>query len=366
MSPSERSRSGGQCPAGPSPQPWVAALPAAAPARAVSTGPGSLASNESILPPCPAAVAAMTGAVHRAHRYPDGTASELRAAIAEELEADPDAIVIGNGSEEIFRLLLEAYAGHGGRVALADPACTVHERACQLVGAGVVRRRLSAWTHDLAALAACRADVALICNPHNPAGTVVGRPDIAEFAGRCQAGLTIVDEAYIDFADDPERLSCAALALARSDLAVVRTLSKIHGLAGARLGYLVASPDIAMTARKLQASFPVNAVAQAGGVAAVQDREYRHRLRSLTRELRGCVTDMFGRAGYEVVPSQANFVLVIAPDEDELIQKLAAGGIRVRSGRSLGVPGTLRVSVPSGDGLRMIADTLGVPVQPGR
>jgi len=230
----------------------------------------------------------------------------------------------------------------------------------------MIRHSLSAWRHDLAALAACRAEVALICNPHNPTGTVVERPDIAEFAGRCHAALTIVDEAYVDFADDPARLSSATLAVARPDLAVVRTLSKIHGLAGARVGYLIASPDIALTARKLQASFPVNAMAQAGGVAAIRDDGYRHRLRLLTRDLRERVTNVFARAGYEVVPSQANFVLVIAPDEEDLIQKLAAGGIQVRSGRSLGVPGTLRVSVPSEGGLRMIADTLGVPVQQGK
>ncbi len=347
----------------PRPRPWVGDLPLARSPRPVSDGPGALESNESVLPPSPAAVAAMAAAAAGAHRYPAADSSALRAAIAGEWGLDPGNVVVGNGSEELLRLLLAAYAGGGGRVAMADPACQVHERACRLVGADVVQRPLANWAHDLPALAGCPADLAIVCNPHNPTGTAVRRHDMAEFLDHRRAGLVVVDEAYADFADDAAGLSCVPLITQRRDLAVVRTFSKAYGLAAARVGYLLADPAMVDVVRTAQASFPVNAAAQAGAAAALRDREHKARVCSLTRAMRAHLTSVFARAGYTVVPSQANFVFVLAPDEDELVERLAACGVRVRPGRSLGVAGSVRVTVPGQEGLRMVAQGLGIPAE---
>jgi histidinol-phosphate aminotransferase len=343
----------------PVPRALAAALPPAPAPRPVATGSGSLASNECLLPPSAAARAAMAAAAQDAHRYPDGAASGLRAEIAAEHGIDADEVVVGNGSEEILALLLAAYAGRGGRVALADPACAVHERVCRLVGTESVH-----CGPDLASLAARPADVALICNPHNPTGTTVTSDDVAAFLADRRAGLVVVDEAYVDFADDPARVSSVRLVRQRRDLAVVRTFSKLHGLAGARVGYLIAAPEIAATARRLHLPFPVNAAAQAGAAAALRDRAHRTRAWTLTREHRTALTALLTRAGYEVVPSQANFVLVRTPDEEGFVRRLAAGGVTVRAGRAMGVPGTARVTVPDREGLRMVAEALDVEPPP--
>jgi histidinol-phosphate aminotransferase len=297
------------------------------------------------------------------HRYPDGASTSLRQVIAEEFGVDPAAVLVGNGSEELLRLLVAAYAATGGTVALASPPCMVHERACRLAGAEVVTRPLSEWRHDLPALAECPGDIALICNPHNPTGTTVTRADLATFLDDRRAGLVVVDEAYIDFADDPDETSCIPLAAGRPDLVVVRTLSKIHGLAAARVGYLVADPDVVAALRKLQAPFSVNSPAQAAAAAALRDHQHREHARAYTRELREQLTDVFWGAGYDVVPSQANFVFVLTPDEDGLVSRLAAGGVRVRPGRKLAYPGSVRVTVPSEEGLRLVAAALAQPVR---
>jgi histidinol-phosphate aminotransferase len=345
----------------PRPRPWAEGLPSTSSHRPTSNGPGGLESNESLLPPSPAAMAAMAATLGDVHRYPAADSPVLRGAIADECGLDPANVMVGNGSEELLRLLLAAYAADGGRVAMADPVCQVHKRACCLVGADVVQRPLVNWLHDLSALAACPADVAIICNPHNPTGTAVRGRDIAEFLDHRRAALVVVDEAYSDFADDAAELSCVSLIAQRQDLAVVRTFSKAYGLAAARVGYLLASQAVVDVVRKAQASYPVNAVAQAGAAAALKDREYKARVCSLTREMRAHLTSMFTRAGYTVVPSQANFIFVLAPDEDELVERLAASGVRVRSGRSLGFAGSVRVTVPSREGLRMVARGLDVP-----
>jgi histidinol-phosphate aminotransferase len=347
----------------PRPRPWARDLPPSRSPRPVSDGPGGLESNESILPPSPAAVAAMAAAAGSVHRYPAADSAALRAVIARECELDPASVVVGNGSEELLRLLVATFAGGGGRVVMAGPACQVHQRACLLVGADVVQRPLveHSWAHDLPALAGCTADLAMICNPHNPTGTAVRRQDLAEFLDHGRASLVVVDEAYLDFADDAAGLSCVPLIGRRRDLVVTRTFSKAYGLAAARVGYLLAHPAVADVVRQAQASFPVNAMAQAGAIAAAGDRAYHARTCALTRELRARLTAVFTRAGYTVVPSQANFVFVLAPDEDALVERLAAGGVRAAPGRSLGCAGAVRVTVPGQEGLRMVARALGVP-----
>jgi histidinol-phosphate aminotransferase len=343
------------------PRPWARDLPPSRSPRPVSDGPGGLESNESILPPSPAAVAAMAAAAGGVHRYPAADSSGLRDVIASECELDPANVVVGNGSEELLRLLVAAYAGGGGRVAMADPACQVHQRACLLAGADIVQRPLVDWAHDLPALAGCPADLAMVCNPHNPTGTAVRRRDLAEFLDHTRASLVVVDEAYLDFADDAAGLSCVPLLGRRRDLVVTRTFSKAYGLAAARVGYLLAHPAVADVVRQAQASFPVNAMGQAGAAAAAGDRAYHARVCALTRELRAHLATVFTRAGYTVVPSQANFVFVVAPDEDSLVERLAAHGVRVRPGRSLGCAGAVRVTVPGREGLRLVARALDVP-----
>lgn len=308
-----------------------------------------MASNESALGPSAAVRDAIAGAAASVARYPDPLATPLRERLGEHLGVGPDQILVGNGSDELITLLVHAYASFGGSVVVADPPYRLHALTPELQGATVRAIPLRDWTHDLDAMAGTRADLAFICNPHNPTGTVVDAARLARFTERFN-GLTAVDEAYVDFTDDPATAS--ALPLAKTGRAVVlRTFSKVHGLAGVRAGYLVGPAEVVTTLRAIRAPFSVNALAQAAALAALGDQEHWQRVREYTRDGRRRIAEIFHAAGYETVPSAANFVLVLVPDERGLVAALAAHGVSVRPGSSLGVPGSVRVSVPSPDGL---------------
>jgi histidinol-phosphate aminotransferase len=339
------------------PRPWVAALDPYVPGRPALSEDGSLASNESALGTSPAVRAAIVAAAGRVHRYPDPLAGDVRAALAAELSVDADSIVVGNGSDELIYLLVIAFAAMGGRVVCADPPYQMHDIVPRALGCQVIRVPLLEWAHDLDAMAGVQADLAFICNPHNPTGTAVSRNRIARFAAHCKARLVVIDEAYIDFADDP--LAATALdLLPLGNVVVMRTFSKLHGLAGLRIGYLAGPPGVVATLRKVRAPFSVNAIAQAAALAALADRGYRAWAREQTLAARDATAALFQQAGYQAVPSQANFILVRTPDPGQLVGALAAHGVSVRPGQALGMPGAVRVTIPSPSGLALLQHAL--------
>lgn len=347
----------------PRPSGWTKNLPPVSAGRPPRLDPGSLSANEAVCPPSPRAAAAVASMMTHAHRYPDGAATAFTAAVAAAHAITAESVVAGSGSEELLRLLLATY-GCGATVLLGKPACMVHERICAMVGANVVRVPLTRdWTHDLTAMSKVAADVAVICNPHNPSGTAVDAAALKRFLAVRRSALVIIDEAYVDFAEDPSALTMVRSAGPFSDLVVVRTLSKLYGLASMRVGYLVGSPEVAATVRRSQQPFSPSGPAQAAGVAALNDTEHATAVWRQTATLRTEITGAFAAAGFTVVPSQANFILVLG-DEDELLARLATGNIAVRPGRTLGIPGSVRVTVPNRAGLLMLRAALGLPAEP--
>jgi histidinol-phosphate aminotransferase len=339
------------------PRSWIAALDPYVPGRPAVSEDGSLASNESAFGASPAVRAAIAEASARVHRYPDPLADEVRAALASELGVDADNILVGNGSDELVYLLVIAFAAMGGRTICADPPYRIHDIVPRALGCQVTRVPLLKWAHDLDTMAPIQAELAFICNPHNPSGTAVDRTEIARFSARSKTGLVVVDEAYIDFADDPQATTALDL-VALGNVVVMRTFSKLHGLAGLRIGYLVGPRDVVATLRKVRPPFSVNAVAQSAALAALADREYRVRVREETLAARDATAALFEDAGYGTVPSQANFILVLTPDAEELAEALALRGVSVRPGRVLGVADAVRVSIPSRSGLVLLKQAL--------
>ena len=340
----------------PTPRATVSTLQPYLPGRPATNEDGCLASNESPFGPSPQVEKAVASAARALHRYPDPLATRLRAALAGELHVDPEAILVSNGSDELIYLLTMSYAAEGGSVVCADPPYRIDEIVPAIMGASVTRVPLRNWCHDLEAMAAIDADIAFVCNPHNPSGTVVSAAALRSFLEECRARLVVVDEAYVDFVDDPAVTSLVREAAGK--LVVLRTFSKLYGLAGARVGYLVGSPEIVQVLRAVRPPFSVGAMAQAAALAALADKDHSAMVRREVRRGRERLRDVFAAAGYEVVPSQANFVLVIAPDAADLCTRLENGGVSVRLGTSLGVPGTIRVSVPAAPGFALLERAL--------
>ncbi|GAA3657138.1 histidinol-phosphate transaminase [Nocardioides ginsengisoli] len=330
-------------------RPWLTELEPYAPGAKAPSADGSLSSNECALGASPYVVDAVLREARRSHRYPDAMAADLRAALAEQHGVLVEQVLVGNGSDELIFLLALAFLAGGGTAVCASPAYRVDEISTQVVGGSVVSVPLVNDRHDLTAMAEVAADIAHVVNPHNPTGTLVARDEIRRFRERSRAGLVVVDEAYVDFAPDPAAATAVPL-VADGGLAVLRTFSKAHGLAGLRVGYLIAPADVIATLSSIRAPFSVNRLAQAAALAALRDREHHEAVRVHTIDMRGRVGDLLTRHGYDVVPSHANFVLARVPDEAAAVRRLADAGIAVRPGSALGAPGAIRISVPGEDG----------------
>ena len=339
------------------PRPWIASRPGYEPGLPARLEEGRLASNESAFPPPRGVVKAIEKDALSVHRYPDPLASQLRAKLARRHGVEPTQILIANGSDELIYLLVMAYAAGGGSVVCADPPYGLHALVPQWMGASVTRVPLVHWKHDLDGMTSVDADLAFVCNPHNPTGTIVSAQDLGRFVGRSAAGLVVIDEAYIDFADSPERVTMVRRA-ADGEAVVLRTFSKVFGLAGLRLGYMVGPEEIVDTLRLIRPPFSVNALGQAAAVAALRETQHVGQVRQETIRLRRRLEELLGEAGYATIPSQTNFVLVLVPDESTFVVALGAEGVSVRPGATLGVPGTVRVTVPSEEGLRLLQAAL--------
>ncbi|WP_217135862.1 pyridoxal phosphate-dependent aminotransferase [Leucobacter chinensis] len=336
----------------PTPRPWLSALNPYIPGEPALDPLGSLASNENPLGPSPQVVSALEEPLADLARYPDALSNELVSEIAKKYGVSEQSVLVGNGSDELIQLLVTAYAAFGGRVVCADPPYQLHEKLPAMLGASVTKVPLTNFTHDLSTMATVDAELAFVCNPHNPTGTLLEAEAITHFARASSSRLTVVDEAYIEYAQpagaaDPSLIRQAAA----GELAVLRTFSKFYGLAGLRIGFLVAAPEIISTLTAIRLPFGVNRIAQTAASIALTDSSHGNTVRETNAHVRDRLTSLFKNAGYEVIPSHTNFVLVVTSEEPALVRRLADEGVRVRPGSSLGLPGTVRVSVPNEAGL---------------
>jgi len=309
-----------------------------------------LSANESPLGPSPRAMAAIKAELPRLHLYPDGGARELREALAKHLGVRSDAIVLGNGADELIGLFALAALEPGDEVIIPRPSFEPYATAATLAGTTIVWVPLKDYRIELEdCLRALteRTKVMFLCNPHNPTGTIFRKPEWESFLGRLHdPPFVILDEAYRDFADDPE-CPDGIDSLARcSTLIILRTFSKIAGLAGLRIGYAIAGESVIAMLERVRAPYNINRPAQVAALAALRDQAHSERTRALVREERVFLSEAFRRLGWRVVPSQTNFLLVEIGSRGEAYrERCRQAGILVRDGAAVGYPGHLRISV---------------------
>lgn len=306
-----------------------------------------LASNENPLGPSPKARQAMIEALERTHFYPDGGGYYLREAIAEALGFSMANIILGNGSNEIIEFIGHAYLRPGDEIVEAAHSFAVYRLMAQLFGAKTVDVPDPGFTADLDAMLAAitpKTKEVFIANPNNPTGTMVGQDAIDRFMERVPDHVMVVfDEAYYEFPDNPPDV--LKYVRAGRNIVVLRTFSKIQGLANLRIGYGIAAPEIVEVLQKARQPFNVNGIAQAGALAGLRDAAHIEETRRVTREGRNFLQSEFLAMDLEFVPSHANFVLVRVGDGKKVFDALLRRGIIVRAMGSYGLPAWIRVSV---------------------
>lgn len=310
-----------------------------------------LASNENPLGPSMRAELAAEEALREVHRYPDGAHRRLIQRLASHLDVPEDCLVVGNGSDEVLKLIGEAYLDPGDEVVYADPTFSEYAYVARLCGA---EERIVPLApderHDLKAMAraiSSRTKIVFLCNPNNPTGTIVYESELQSFLdGLPQGVLVIVDEAYFEYVDDPRYPNTLEWIRQGRNIIVLRTFSKVYGLAGLRVGYGVGLPETIAMVRRVKEPFNVNSVAQAAAEVALDDTTHLRESLDLNRGERTRVSKALSQLGFRVTPSEANFIWVEFDGlADPVYQGLLRKGVIVRAGDVFGRPQHLRITI---------------------
>jgi histidinol-phosphate aminotransferase len=311
-----------------------------------------LASNENPLGASPKALAAMRAALDEVARYPDGNAFELRMALADTYGVAAERIVLGNGSNDVLEMVAHAFLAPGASAVYSQHAFAVYPLATQATGATGIEVPARDFGHDLDAMSrAVRADtrVVFIANPNNPTGTWLAAEALHAFLRKVPADvLLVLDEAYYEYLDPGLRGDSLKWLQQFSNLVVSRTFSKAYGLAGLRVGFAFAHPQVADLMNRVRQPFNVSSIAQAAAVAALADQDFVHASRALNAQGMQVLTTGFKRLGLSWIPSYANFVSVKVPGAAEVFQHLLRQGVIVRPIAGYGMPEYLRVTVGTG------------------
>jgi len=315
-----------------------------------------LSFNESPYGPSPKAVAAMQAAAGEVHRYHDMEAKELRQKIANHHGVAVDCVYIGSGGDETISLLVNAYVSPGDEVVIPWPTFGQYLNAATIMDGITVKvpvrqDDLKADLDGMLAALTPRTKIIFLCNPNNPTGVPVNGPDLRTFLRAVPENILVgLDEAYAEFVTDPSFVSGIQCMAEFSNVVVIRTFSKIYGLAGMRIGYGIARPEIVNMIQRVRPLFNVNNLAQFGAMAALDDHEHLDRVKADNTRERIWLSAQLAALGIRVVPSQTNFLFVDTGLESQpLVDAARNAGFIIKSGAGWCFATFLRISLGSHD-----------------
>ena len=319
-----------------------------------------LSSNENLLGPSDEARAAYLAAGDALQLYPDGGHGDLTRAIAEVHGLEPGRIACGAGSDELISLLIRAYAGPGDEVLQSEHGFLMYAISATAAGATVVRAPERDLTTDIDAMIARlseRTRLVFVADPNNPTGTMVGTEALARLAEALPpAALLVIDSAYAEYVRRPGHDGGARLVEARDNVVMLRTFSKIHGLAALRLGWAYAPGHVIDVLNRVRGPFNVSAPALAAGAAAVRDVAWVEHCAITNEVWRDWLTKEITAAGFAVVPSEANFLLIDTGGRAAQVDAHLRGrGIIARRMDGYGLPGHIRLSLGDEEACRAVA-----------
>lgn len=307
-----------------------------------------LASNENPLGASPRAIDAITRAAGGVALYPDSNAHHLTHALAGKLKVDPKMIILGNGSSEIIQMLSLALLNPGDEVLIAVPSFPRYEPLARLMNAVPVEVGLTDFTVDLETMArrlSPQTKLVYLCNPNNPTGTINTRAELDSFMAQVPPHvLVVLDEAYYEFVTDKEYPNGLEYLRAGHNVIVMRTFSKVYGLAALRIGYGVAQPELVTFLHRVREPFNVNSLAQEAALAALDDHEFEQRTLENNRIGKEQIYQGLQELGLKFIPTEANFILFDASrDEQDVFRRLLQKGVIIRGG--YGYRTMMRVSI---------------------
>ena len=309
-----------------------------------------LASNENPLGPSPKAVDAIRGYASKINFYPDGGSYYLKKALGEKLGVKEDSIILGNGSDEIVSLITRIFLQKGDEAIMGDPSFLMYKIDAQLSRANVASVPLKSFRLDLSEMSKVvgpKTKLIFISNPNNPTGTIITEDEVERFLRDIPPRiLAIFDEAYYEYVEDTNYPQSIDLLDGNSNIIILRTFSKIYGLAGLRVGYGVGSPEIIELLNKARPPFNVNSLAQVAAVASLEDKDQVNRSKISVKEGKEFLYSNLRRLKIFFIPTQANFILIkVGKKAKDVAAKLLKKGIIVRGMRAYNLPHYIRVTI---------------------
>jgi histidinol-phosphate aminotransferase len=309
-----------------------------------------LSANENPLGPSPKALDAITSVLKDINRYPDGAGRGLKEKLARRLKLSSDHIILGNGSNEIFELAARTVLQGGKEVVLPEPTFAYYRIAAQAQGARCIAVPLRDFKIDLSRVAdkvTAKTRLIFLCNPNNPTGTIFTRSEFDDFLAQLPSQvLVVVDEAYGEYVTAPDYPRFQKYLQGKGWIIVTKTFSKFYGLAGLRLGYGIARPELIAYMERARQPFSVNLLAQMAAEAALEDEKHRAETARTNETGKQYLYEELTRLGFSFVPSEANFILIHCGTQTlQVMEGLMQKGIVVRGMAGYGLKEYIRVTI---------------------
>jgi histidinol-phosphate aminotransferase len=309
-----------------------------------------LASNENLFGPNPKVFEEICNSLNDIKYYPDGECSEIRRKLAEKYDINTDSIIMGNGTDQIIEMVCDSFIEPGDNVVITDPTFLIYEKSTLKCSGTAIKVPLREFRQDVEMLVGSINDktkILFLTNPHNPTGTNINHKEFGYVIENIKRNILLVlDEAYYEYIPDGEKINTIEYLSKYNNLVILRTFSKIYGLAGLRIGYGISDNSIISALNEVRLPFNVNSVAQKAAEAVLENEFYVNKIRDSIEEEKDNFYNVLMKNGVSFIKSYANFILInTGENSDMIVEELLKNGFIVRPGKNLGVPGYIRVTI---------------------
>jgi len=309
-----------------------------------------LASNETSVGPSPLAIEAIKKEIKNINLYPEGSSNLLREKLSHRLSIDKEMIIIGNGEDDIIDLISMAFINEDDEVITGAITFPAYETAVKIMGGKIIPVKLKDYTYDIEEITRKineKTKIVFICNPNNPTGTIVDKKAVDKFIKQVPEDVVIViDEAYYDYVEDNNYPDSLSYVLKGKNVIVLRTFSKIAGIAGVRIGYGIAKLELISYLRRVVNPFTTNRLAQVAALASLDDEEHYKKVLKSNQEGKKYLYKKLKELGLFYLPTEANFIFIDLKEDSRVVfEKLLKKGIIIRPGKTWGCPNFIRVTI---------------------